>query len=315
MSAELVSRADFTSEQMNLIKDTICKGATDNELKLFLEICRRTNLDPFGRQIYAIKRWDSNLSREVMSPQTSIDGLRIVAERTGKYRGQVGPLWCGTDGKWVDVWINSERPAAAKVGVLREEFKEPLWGVARFDSYAQKKKDGTLTSFWAKMPEVMIAKVAEALALRKAFPNDLSGLYVSEEMDQATTPKDVTPDTTRAAQIMKDNKEGKPYVHPSDYVVKMKSQTMTGKKLSEIELKTLQQAYALLDTKLQHEEGLSLEQKEFYDQVGAFFRFATTVPVRTVKNYAEDIQKTEVEVKDEIDELDQRLQDRLQDDT
>ena len=169
----------WTPEQTQLISTTIAPGCSTDELRLFAYACQRTGLDPFSKQIYAIKRGGK------MTIQAGIDGLRSIAERTGQLDGSE-THWCGEDGVWTDVWLSSKPPAAAKTILHRKGAGHPFVGVARFADY------NAGQGLWSKMPAAMIAKCSEALALRKAFPADLSGVYSTDEMDQAVEPVTVT---------------------------------------------------------------------------------------------------------------------------
>lgn len=192
----------YIDENLQLIQNQNQLNETD--LKNFAIQCKRTGLDPITRQIYAIP------NNGKMTIMASIDGLRLIADRSGLYEGQTQPQWCGDDGKWVDVWLSKETPKACKIGVHKKNFKEALYAVALFDEYAgkyayddnkyNKYKKGDLTFMWAKMPALMIAKVAEALALRKAFPNEMSGIYSAEKMDQATNSAPREVNTTAAIE-------------------------------------------------------------------------------------------------------------------
>lgn len=169
---------DFWSEsQVAALKQLGLSQASQGDLKVFFHQSQRTGLDPFARQIYMINRGGK------FTIQTSIDGFRIVAQRSGNYGGQTPAEWCGEDGVWKDVWLDKKPPLAARIGVYYKDTPNPTYAVAKWDSYAQ------TSPIWTKMPDLMLAKCAEALALRKAFPNDLSGLYTNDEMNQADEPK------------------------------------------------------------------------------------------------------------------------------
>ena len=159
---------NITPAQVDLIKSQIAVGATDDELKLFLHVADKSGLDPLSRQIYFIKRSGK------MTIQTGIDGFRAVADRTGQYVGSSDPVF----------EENGEIPSKATVTV-----NKVVGGVvgnftatARWEEYYPGKSQGFM---WDKMPHTMLGKCAEALALRKAFPAQLSGLYTGDEMDQA----------------------------------------------------------------------------------------------------------------------------------
>ena len=169
------SLAQWSPEQSQLISSTIAPNCTADELKLFAYACQRTGLDPFSKQIYAIKRGK-------MTIQVGIDGLRSIAERSGQLDGSA-TFWIGdTEGsQWSDVWLGSKPPAAAKTIIYRKGCGHPFVGVARFQDY------NAGQGLWSKMPSAMLAKCSEALALRKAFPADMSGVYTVDEMEQAET--------------------------------------------------------------------------------------------------------------------------------
>ena len=201
--ATVVQPITFDREQVELLKTTICKGATDNELKLFMAVCKSKNMDPFSKQIYAIKRWDPETQREVMTFQVGIDGFRAKADSTGLYEGQLPPQWCGADGVWKDVWLSSDPPRAARATVLRKGFREPMTAIALYTEYVQTKKDGTPNSVWRKSPANQLQKCAESLAFRKAFPEQLGGLYTEDEMGQADNADRNSPGTGTVAPEMR----------------------------------------------------------------------------------------------------------------
>jgi len=198
----LAVRADqtqWTPEQAAVLRQSgIDNDVTGAELSSFLHLCQRTQLDPFSRQIYLIGRWDKRQQRKVFTPQTSIDGYRVTAHRAaakaGHKLGYEDTVWCDSSGKWFDVWLSAEPPAAAKVVVVRDGQRFPA--VAKYSEYVQTGKENKPIGLWGKMPATMTAKCAEALALRMAFPHDLAGVYTAEEMAQADNPEQEQPRAT-----------------------------------------------------------------------------------------------------------------------
>lgn len=170
-------------EFVDLIKEQCCKGASDLEFRVFLEHCKALRLNPLLKQVWALPFWDSDAEKYKYSTVIGIDGFRKKAQETGLYGGRLGPEWCGKDGRWFDVWLSDELPAAARVHVIRKDCQKPITGTAKFASFCRKNKYGKLISKWATMPEHMIAKCAEAQALRAAFPDSFSNVYSAEELD------------------------------------------------------------------------------------------------------------------------------------
>ena len=167
MTKEIIKYDNITPAQVDLIKSQIAVGATDDELKLFLHVADKSGLDPLTKHIYFIKRGGK------MTIQTGIDGFRTIADRTGQYVGSNDPVFTG----------NGKNPEKATVTVSKvvQGVVGEFTASARWTEYYPDKN----SFMWDKMPHTMLGKCAEALALRKAFPQQLSGLYTSDEMDQA----------------------------------------------------------------------------------------------------------------------------------
>ena len=138
---------------------------SEEEFRFFLERCISSDLDPFQRQIGIVKRGGK------VSIDANIGGLRAIAERSGLYAGTTPSYWCGEDGEWKEIWLKKwGYPAAAKIGIFKRGSAEPFWGSAMWDEFVQG-YNGKPGDIWARMPAHMLCKVAEAIALKRAFPS------------------------------------------------------------------------------------------------------------------------------------------------
>lgn len=181
----IVETFRFTQDQRKLIRDTCCGGASEQDVQALMGIAEMRGLNPLTQECYFVQRWDSAKQRMVWAVQISIDAMRIKAEESGLYAGQdEAEFEYEPDGRTIKL---------ARVKVYRRDWDRPCVGVARYSEYVQRKKDGTVTKFWHDMPHNQLAKCAESLALRKAFPARLAKLYTAEEMAQAETAPDPQP--------------------------------------------------------------------------------------------------------------------------
>lgn len=172
--SDLATQEYFTAEQKRLIKSLIAPEATDDELQVFMYQCKRTGLDPFSRQIYCIHRNERGRGKR-MTIQTGIDGFRIIADRTQRYAP-------GRD----TTFEEDEQGNLLRATAYVKKYQEGVWhevpATAEWSEYVV--ADNYM---WKTKRRVMLGKCAEALALRKAFPLQLSGLYTSDEMGKSDT--------------------------------------------------------------------------------------------------------------------------------
>lgn len=171
MSKDLVI---ISPTQKALIKSVIFPDATDDELQLFMYECTRRGVHPLDGKIFPIKRNDGETGGKKITFQCSIDYFRSAALESEEYDGQDEPVFGEVNPQGFPEW--------AKINVYRKGVDRPFVGIARWKEYYPGEKLGFI---WRKMPHAQLAKCAEALAMRKAFPQSLSGLYADEEMHQA----------------------------------------------------------------------------------------------------------------------------------
>lgn len=174
----------WSPQQIDLIRQQVCEGASDDELAFFAQVCRHRQLDPFAGEIVGIMRWNGRERRNVMKIQITVEGLRTIAMRTGLYGGQDEIRWCGPDGEWRDIWPHPDQPPyAARAAVWRVDVDRPYIGKAHFHEFAQFDSKGRLTPMWQKMPANQLGKCAERQALIRAFKKELRAAGINLDDD------------------------------------------------------------------------------------------------------------------------------------
>lgn len=177
---------DYNPSQLRLIKNTIAKECTDIEFDLFVQLAKQTGLDLFRKQVHAqIFNKDDAIKRQ-LTLIVSIDGYRVIAERTGKYRPDDEPPRFEYDVALKDPKLNPLGLVSATVSLYKQDNKgdwHKSTHTAYWDEYVVINKWG-LGDNWKKMGRIMLAKCCEAALLRKAFPDALGGLYSQDEMEK-----------------------------------------------------------------------------------------------------------------------------------
>lgn len=232
----------WSRSQIELVKRTIAVGATDDELLMFRWICHRTQLDPFSRQIYYVKRWDSKEGREKGAIQIGIDGFRVIAERTGKYAGNNDPEFEGElEKEWkkkdgVGGKYSAPEKAIVRVYKMVDGVRCEFTATARWNEYYP----GDMMGFmWRSKSHIMLGKCAEALALRKAFPAVLSGIYVEGELDRVQVAPEKRPEEAfeKAKKMIGGQTDIKTL---EDYYSKVEKSTLYSKEQKELLLETIE---------------------------------------------------------------------------
>lgn len=228
--------------EVELLKRTVAKGVTDDEFALFLWVAKKHKIDPMTRQLHCIKRFTSKhhqdekgiwISGYTMSIQIGIDGYRALAGRDhGDFGGCDEPEFTFSE-------TNKRIPEKATIRLWKKGLEHPIVGVAYWDEYAPKDLTKSEAFMWQKMPKHMLAKCAEALALRKGYP-ELADIYTNEEMSQ--TADEHTP-------------EGRRIIHVAPTGTREAAQAVAQRKIAEHKAKKAKPAQEEIWPKQEREPG------------------------------------------------------------
>lgn len=190
-AVEPAKYVQFLSDEAKdiLRKSAMCSKLSKDQSDYFLQVVERTRLDPYVGQIRPDVRMTKNANSEkepTLLIITTLAGLRTIGERSGQHDGESPIEWCDAEGNWKDVWLNKEPPLAARASVYRKDRNRPQTEIARWDAFVQLRWDkhgnAVPNPFWERMSSLMIGKCARAAAYRGAYPDQCSGLYISEEL-------------------------------------------------------------------------------------------------------------------------------------
>lgn len=163
----LTTTNNFDENHIMSIRKMIGNGISDTDFAVFLHQCKRTGLDPLLKQIYCIPMGGK------VNIMTSIDGARLIAERTGKY----------APGSKTEFELDKNGNLISATAFVKKMTNDGTWHEVSATAYLSEYAGNS--PLWKRMPRVMLEKCAEMRCLRRSFANDLSGLYAKEEMDQA----------------------------------------------------------------------------------------------------------------------------------
>jgi phage recombination protein Bet len=188
----------FDDKQRAALSALGIKNATNADLAVFMHYCQKTGLDPFSKQIYMLNRREHVGGGQYADKQTiqiGIEGFRVIRDRAARRDGvrvSYGEtVWYDTDGTGYKIWLRDGAPAGCGMVVFKDG--EPFPAVLTFAEYVQTNKEGNPTGKWANAPAHQLEKCCEAYGLRRAFPHDLGGLYIEEEVSTADAAAGTTP--------------------------------------------------------------------------------------------------------------------------